>query len=75
VTQRQRKVIGILGTVGWAAAGLALLYWKRLEIAQMHPADWGNFLSGFVAPLAFLWFLLSYLQQGDELRLNTESSS
>jgi hypothetical protein len=39
----------------------------------MHLSDFGNFLAGFVAPLAFFWFILTYFQQGDELRLNTEA--
>ena len=39
----------------------------------MTPNEWGDFLAGSFAPLAFLWLVLGYLQQGDELRLSTEA--
>lgn len=35
-------------------------------------ADLGGFLSGAVGPLAFLWLVLGYLQQGDELRASSK---
>ncbi|MFO1226769.1 MAG: hypothetical protein U1F32_07570 [Roseateles sp.] len=34
----------------------------------MKPNEWGDFFAGFVAPLAFLWLVLGYLQQGEELK-------
>lgn len=34
---------------------------------------WGDFLAGLFAPLAFLWLVLGYLQQGDELRQSTQA--
>ncbi|MDR2330320.1 MAG: hypothetical protein LBE58_12015 [Comamonas sp.] len=33
----------------------------------------GDFLAGVFAPLAFLWLVIGYFQQGEELRLNTEN--
>ena len=33
----------------------------------MGPNGWGDFLAGAAAPLAFLWLVLGYLQQGEEL--------
>ncbi|APW41780.1 hypothetical protein RS694_03940 [Rhodoferax saidenbachensis] len=41
--------------------------------AKMTPNEWGDFLAGCFAPLAFLWLVLGYLQQGDELRLSTDA--
>ena len=35
--------------------------------------EWGDFFAGVVAPLAFLWLILGYLQQGEEVRSNTET--
>jgi hypothetical protein len=32
------------------------------------PDQWANFLAGAFAPLAFLWLVLGFLQQGHELR-------
>ena len=29
---------------------------------------WGEFFAGFLSPVAFLWLVLGYLQQGQELR-------
>jgi hypothetical protein len=40
---------------------------------KMAPNEWGDFLAGSFAPLAFLWLVLGYLQQGDELRLSTDA--
>ena len=42
-------------------------------LAKMSPNEWGDFLAGSFAPLAFLWLVLGYLQQGDELRLSTDA--
>lgn len=35
--------------------------------------EWGDFMAGFFAPLAFMWLVLGYFQQGEELRQNTEA--
>jgi hypothetical protein len=35
--------------------------------------EWGVFLAGVVAPIAFLWLILGYFQQGHELAKNTEA--
>jgi len=52
-----------LGWMGWQlyCAGLP----KELN-AQ------GDFFAGFFAPLAFLWLVLGYLQQGEELRMQAQ---
>lgn len=51
----------------------ALLYLKRADLTSMTPNTWGDFFAGAFAPLAFLWLVLGYLQQGEELRLSTEA--
>lgn len=33
----------------------------------------GDFLAGFIAPLALVWLVIGYLQQGEELKSNTEA--
>lgn len=35
--------------------------------------EWGDFLAGAFAPPAFLWLILGYLQQGEELKHSTEA--
>ncbi|MEE9339820.1 MAG: hypothetical protein V3U87_17245 [Methylococcaceae bacterium] len=34
---------------------------------------WGDFMAGLSAPLALLWLVIGYFQQGEELRLNTKA--
>jgi hypothetical protein len=40
---------------------------------MMKPNEWGDFFAGFFAPLAFLWLVLGYMQQGEELQLSTQA--
>ena len=35
--------------------------------------EWGDLFAGTIAPLAFLWLILGFLQQGEELQLNTKA--
>lgn len=51
----------------------ALFCWSSTQAGQMKPNEWGDFFAGVFAPLAFLWLVLGYLQQGEELRLSTEA--
>lgn len=60
-------VVSVLWLIGWA--GIA---WHA-GLANINLDQWGGFLSGIVAPLAFLWLILGYLQQGEELKLNTRA--
>lgn len=39
----------------------------------MPPNAWGDFFAGVSAPMAFLWLVVGYFQQGDELRQNTQA--
>lgn len=39
----------------------------------MPPNAWGDFFAGASAPMAFLWLVVGYFQQGDELRQNTQA--
>lgn len=65
----KRLFIGIALTTAWiGVAGWTLM-------TQAHPDklnEWGDFIAGFSAPLAFFWLVLGYLQQGQELKNNTE---
>jgi hypothetical protein len=49
----------------------ALYLWSSTPAAPLKPNEWGDFFAGVFAPVAFLWLVLGYLQQGEELRLST----
>lgn len=72
MTDRRYK-FGLWISALWVLAMLILLFVKRSELATMAPNAWGDFFAGVFAPLAFLWLVLGYLQQGEELRLSTEA--
>jgi hypothetical protein len=62
--------VGALLTAAWLAVMAGFLYWgTRPEKLN----EWGDFFAGFFAPLAFLWLVLGYLQQGVELRNSTHA--
>lgn len=65
--------------IGIWVTGLYLLtlaiyaYVQRDAVLAMKPNEFGDALAGAASPLAFLWLVLGYLQQGEELRQNTEA--
>lgn len=66
----KRFLFGIGVTVVW------LVFVVIMFATQERPTTlnaWGDFFAGFFAPLAFLWLVLGYLQQGEELRHSTEA--
>ncbi len=65
--------VGTSVSIFWVLGSGALLAWKWPEALGMSPNEWGDFFAGCFAPLAFLWLVLGYLQQGQELRLSTEA--
>ncbi|QDP19492.1 hypothetical protein [Sphingomonas xanthus] len=73
---RERRRLPLIGLVLTAAylAGLVLY----LVIQGQNPADLplnelGDFLGGVASPLAFLWLVLGYFQQGREIRLSSKA--
>jgi hypothetical protein len=68
-TRVTRWGIGI--TVAWLVILVALIIWKAGAVPKLGLNEWGDFLSGAAAPLALLWLVLGYFQQGIELRQNT----
>ncbi len=51
--------VGAMGGYAWHQMG---------PMRAMKPDDFATFLSGVFAPLAFLWLVLGFRQQGDELQ-------
>lgn len=67
----RRTKSGAILTIVWLGLSVALVLWKRDTVGNLGLNDWGDFLAGVSAPIAFLWLVLGYLQQGDELKQNT----
>lgn len=72
MTERRFR-FGLIVTFVWLSTMAFLFYWSSTPASQMKPNEWGDFFAGVFAPLAFLWLVLGYLQQGEELRLSTEA--
>ncbi|WP_223452738.1 MULTISPECIES: hypothetical protein [unclassified Pseudomonas] len=71
-----RKRLGLIGGVVTAVylVALAAVASSRAGTLMIMPLnEVGDFLSGAFGPVAFLWLVLGFLQQGDELRQGTEA--
>jgi hypothetical protein len=60
--------IGIAITAAYLITASALGWGEWNKFAEMKPNEVGDFLAGVVGPLALLWLILGYFQQGAELR-------
>lgn len=67
----KRYKLGIRITVGYLLVLGIYVFVQRGPVMAMEPNEFGDFLAGAASPLAFLWLVLGYLQQGDELSQNT----
>ncbi|EIL88778.1 hypothetical protein UU9_11060 [Rhodanobacter fulvus Jip2] len=66
----KRFWFGLLVTVAW------LGFSGYMVSIYAHPKEldaWGDYFSGLFAPLAFLWLVIGYMQQGEELKHSTEA--
>lgn len=68
-----RTWIGAAFSVLYVGLLISLLFWRSKDIAALELNLLGDFVAGAVGPMAFLWLVLGYLQQGDELKQNTEA--
>jgi hypothetical protein len=60
-------------TMAWIALWAFLLFQDWHKAHEMKFNEWGDFFAGAFAPLAFLWLVIGYFQQGEELSQNTEA--
>lgn len=69
----RRFRIGVAVSVVWILSVGVLVWLKFDDSRSLLLNEWGDFFAGVFAPLAFLWLVLGYLQQGDELRLSADA--
>ena len=65
---RQLFIGGLIATATYVGALGIYAYVVRRAMLDMTPDEFATFLAGIFAPLAFLWLVLGFRQQGDELQ-------
>ena len=69
---KTRTTFGVIATLAWLGACGFYVYSKGWDtIVSMELNAVGDFIAGTVSPIAFLWLILGYFQQGEELQQNT----
>lgn len=68
-----RTKIGVVLTAVYLLLLGLLLYAKWPDLIGLKLNELGDFAAGAFGPLAFLWLILGYMQQGDELKQNTDA--
>ena len=66
-------VFGVLLTAGWLIGVAAWWEWSLGSLRELEPNAFGDFLAGTFAPVAFLWLVLGFWQQGKELRNSADA--
>jgi hypothetical protein len=69
----QRTPTAFFLTAIWILGGLCYAYSMHDAFLGMTPQEFAEFLAGAFSPLAFLWLIVGYMQQGEELRQNTQA--
>jgi hypothetical protein len=64
-------VIAIIVTIIWLI--LAVIWGIANDLLANELNEQGDYIAGIVAPIAFLWFILGYYQQGHEIKKNTQA--
>ncbi|MCR4376521.1 MAG: hypothetical protein NUV50_00305, partial [Rhodospirillales bacterium] len=64
--EKPRSLIpfGMWGTVAWLLVVLFYVLLSSQSFTTLKPNEFGDFLAGTFAPLAFLWLVVGLLQQG-----------
>lgn len=68
-----RTGIGVSISVLYAGLLIAMMIWRWDEIAKLPLNSLGDFAAGAFGPMAILWLVLGYFQQGDDLKHNTDA--
>ena len=64
---------GAIATIIWLLVGVGLMLLGSSRDLPLKPNEWGDTFAGLFAPVAFLWLVLGFLQQGTELQLSTRA--
>ena len=73
MSTKKLTVIGLTITGFYVGIVLLVVFLGRTEAVSLPLNAWGDFIAGTTAPLVLIWIVIGYLQQGEELRLNTEA--
>jgi hypothetical protein len=71
-----RTPTALVFTTSWLLLALWWTFFRPSSawaIPNMDPNAWGDWAGGTFAPLAFLWLVIGYFQQGEELRDNVKA--
>ena len=68
-----RTSVALTVTALWIVGALIYAYQMKGAFIAMTPSQFAEFLAGAFSPLAFLWLIFGYMQQGQELEQNTEA--
>ncbi|AYV46888.1 hypothetical protein CFHF_08200 [Caulobacter flavus] len=71
--KRDMPVVGMAITAAWLMLFVGYIALNQDKVHDLEPNEVGDFLSGAFAPLAFLWLVLGFFQQGQELRNSSEA--
>ncbi len=70
--QKSKFTIMVVLTAVYLSLIIIFALFDINDMKQLKPNEWGDFFAGFFAPLAFLWLIFGYYQQGQELRLQAQ---
>lgn len=70
---RKAEFWGMLGTILYFVIIATTVAFKFDSFIKLELNELGDFLAGVFGPVAFLWLVLGYLQQGRELKLSTDA--
>ncbi len=71
--RRRLPLIGLVATLLYVVGLLLYLVLKGQNPADLRLNELGDFLGGVSSPLAFLWLVLGFFQQGREIRLSNQA--
>lgn len=70
---KQLEFIGGLATGAYLLLIVCFVATRFSEFTSLKLNELGDFLAGSFGPIAFLWLVLGFLQQGRELKLSTDA--
>lgn len=67
------KHTGLIASIIWVVGAGVYVVVMWSAIFELKPNEFGDFLAGVFAPLAFFWLVLGFYQQGEELRASVDA--